>query len=82
MKSPESRCGTVGWIGLTAGIIAWDILAPETLSHAYDRYLDDPVKKVVAIGAVAITGLHLLNKIPEQVDPLVQGFKAIERIIK
>lgn len=61
MKNPESRIGSVGWIGLTVGIVAWDVLAPETLSSAFDRYLDHPVKKYAAIGAVAVTGAHLLN---------------------
>lgn len=61
MKNPESRIGTAGWIGLTAGVIAFDVLSPETMSSAFDRYLQHPVKKYAAIGAVAVTGAHLLN---------------------
>lgn len=60
----KENISTAGWFGLTAGVIAFDILAPQTLSSAFDRYLEHPVKKWLAIGSVAVTGAHLLN-IPE-----------------
>ena len=61
VKSENSHAGNWGWAGITAGVIAWDTLAPETLSHAVDRYLEHPVGKVLAVGAIAITAGHLLN---------------------
>lgn len=60
-RNENSHAGDWGWVGLTAGVIAWDTLAPETLSHAVDRYLEHPMGKVLAIGAIAITAGHLLN---------------------
>lgn len=68
VKKPE--LATYGWMGLTAGVILWDALAPQTLSSAYDRYLEHPVKRIAAIGAVALTGAHLLNVLPPQLDPI------------
>ena len=60
----KENISTAGWIGLTAGVIAFDILAPQTLSSAFDRYLEHPTRKWLAIGSVAVTGAHLLN-LPE-----------------
>lgn len=80
MKRPESHAGTYGWIALGAYVLAWDIVAPETLSGAVDRALDHPVGRIAAIGGVAIVGAHLLNVIPEQYDPLVQGFRFLDDV--
>lgn len=60
-KNPNSRMGTAAWGCLVAGVAAYDLLGRETMSSAYDRYLQHPVKKLVAIGAVAVTACHLLN---------------------
>lgn len=73
--------GDIGWVCLTAGIIAWDLLAPETLSGAYDRYLEHPVKRVLAIGAVAVTGAHLLNLLPKAIDPFYQAGEIANRFL-
>lgn len=70
MRKPDSHAGNWGWVGLTAGVVAWDILAPETLSNAVDRYMDDPFGRVAVLGTVAIVGAHLLNLFPEQYDPI------------
>lgn len=67
MEIKKEHISTAGWVGLTAGVIAFDILSPQTLSTAFDRYLEHPVKKWLAIGSVAVTGAHLLN-IPEHFD--------------
>lgn len=73
-KKPESHMGSMGWAGLIAGVVAYEILGAETLSSAYDRYLAHPVKRFLAIGAVAITGAHLLNMFEhfeiEDLDPI------------
>lgn len=72
MKNPESRMGTLGWAGVLTGIVAYEILGEETLSSAYDRYLEHPIKRIAAIGAVAFTGAHLLNILPPKLD-LIEG---------
>lgn len=66
----KEHAGSYGWALLGAGVLAWDVFAPQTLSSAYDRYLEHPVKRVLAVGAVAVTASHLLNLLPEQYDPI------------
>lgn len=67
---PWFRSGTVGWILLGAGVLAWDLTAPETLSEAFRRAHQHPASKVVVIAAWGTLTLHLFNKIPERADPL------------
>jgi len=65
----REHAGTLGWVGLAAGVVAFDVLAPETLSHAVDRALERPYGRYAAIGAIAVTAAHLLNVIPKGYDP-------------
>lgn len=67
-----STCGTIGWIGLAGCVIAWDVLAPETLSHAVDRALEHPSMKYVSWAVGGIVSGHLFNLIPERFDPIQQ----------
>jgi len=67
MEISKENISTAGWIGLTAGVIAFDVLAPQTLSTAFDRYLEHPTRKWLAIGSVALVGSHLLN-LPDHFD--------------
>ena len=60
----RERLGTAGWVGLGVYVAAWDKLAPETLTHAYKRY-----PTALRIGALAITGAHLMGAIPRKYDP-------------
>lgn len=66
----ESHIGTAGWAVLIGGVILWDYFAPETLSGAVDRALES--HRAVTIGAIAITGAHLLNILPPELDPIHQ----------
>lgn len=70
----ENLPSKAAWVGLAAGVAAYDILCPEgeTMSEQYDRWLDNPRAKYLAIGAVAVTAAHLLNVIPEQYDPFTR----------
>jgi hypothetical protein len=70
-KKEGSKAGTVGWALLGAGVVAWDIFAPETLSSAVDRALEHKTMRYVAIGGVALVGAHLLNIFPEEHDPII-----------
>lgn len=49
------------WLGMVGGIIAYDVLANQTMSERFDDYLEHPVGKYVAIGAAAMVGYHLFN---------------------
>ena len=69
MERGESHAGTYGWVALAAGVAAFDYFAPETLSSAVDRALECPRARYMAIGAVAVTAAHLLNLLPESIDP-------------
>lgn len=68
-RNPESHAGSYGWIAIAAGVAAFDYFSPETLSHAVDRALEHPVRRYAAIGAIAVTSAHLLNLLPERLDP-------------
>lgn len=65
---------TMAWCGVAAGVAAYDLLCPqgETMSEAVDRAMEHPVKRIAALGAIAITSLHLANLLPQQVDPFHQ----------
>ena len=67
MKLPEtfkregSHAGDLGWGMLAAGVIAWDVFAPETLSSAADRYLERPLGRIATLGVVAVVAAHVAN---------------------
>lgn len=65
------RTSEKAWLGLAAGVTAYEILAPEgeLLSEQVDRWLDNPKTRFLAIGAVAVTAAHLLNFLPRAIDP-------------
>lgn len=54
---------------MAVSVLAWDIYAPETLSHACHRYMEHPVSRFMLIGAIGATAAHLTGLLPEQYDP-------------
>lgn len=69
-RKPESKAGTWGWIGLAAYVVAWDLAAPESLTHAFERGRTHEIGKVAVLGATAVTVAHLIgNIIPREYDP-------------
>ena len=77
MKLPESHMGSVGWAAIAAGVLVFDVLSRETLSSAYTRYLER--NKLLAVGTLAVTAAHLLNVLPEPIDPFYQVEKRAVR---
>ena len=65
------RPSTVAWGVLAGGVAAYDYFCPtgETMSERMDDWLDKPISRAVAVGAVAVTSAHLLNYLPQRVDP-------------
>lgn len=65
------RPSTIAWGTVAAGIAAYDFMCPEgeTMSERVDSWLENPRTRILAIGAVAITASHLLNLLPERIDP-------------
>lgn len=62
------RTAEKAWIGLGAGILAYEILCPpeELLSEGMDRLIEKhPIATRAIIGAFA---LHLANLVPEKID--------------
>lgn len=73
---------TIAWGGLAAGVIAYDALCPDgqTLSEGVDQALKR--KRLLTIGAVITTSAHLLNAIPEQIDPFHQFAKRSRKLFR
>lgn len=73
------RVADRAWIALGAGIAAYEIACPpgELLSEGVDRYLSRrPWATRVAVIALAA---HLLNIIPQRIDPLHQLARIVKR---
>lgn len=64
----RSRAANWGWVGLIAGICVFDYFAPETLSEGVDRALEK--HRLATTTAIGVTALHLLNLLPQAVDPI------------
>ena len=66
----DLRPSTKAWAGLVAGVVCYDLLAPEgeTLSEGFDTFLEE--HPAVAWGATVLTVAHLLNIIPQRYDPI------------
>ena len=75
-ETAREHPATVGWLGLIAYVGAWDAFSNETLSEGVDRAITS--HKLATFGAVAITGAHLLNLLPEQLDPIHHMASAIK----
>jgi hypothetical protein len=68
----ETTNGTYGWLALGAFVLAWDLLAEETLTHAAKRGLENQHTRPIVAAGIGITALHLLQVIPEHLDPFHQ----------
>jgi hypothetical protein len=65
----ETKSGTVGWLAIGAFVVAWDLLAEESLTHAAERGLANPHTRPAVIAGIGITACHLLHIIPKHLDP-------------
>ena len=70
---------TYAWAAIGAGVLAYEMVCPEgeTLSEGVDRALSK--HKLITTLAVGATALHLLNKLPEKLDPFVISNNRIKR---
>lgn len=84
MEQLNNHEAAIKWAVLGTVILGLEIIGSETLSNGVDRALEHPVGKYLAIGAVAVTGAHLLNIFEhfgaEHLDPFNVGFDLYERI--
>jgi hypothetical protein len=67
--------GKWGWLAIGAFVVAWDTLSPDSLTGAFRRGIHNPNLRPYIVAGLGITTLHLLDALPEQVDPfyIVQG---------
>jgi len=63
------------WAALVFGVLAYEVMAKdgEMMSHSYDRWLQR--RPVITWGATLLTVSHLLNLLPERLDPFTWGWK-------
>jgi hypothetical protein len=77
----ESKAGTWWWVGLATSVVAWDLLAPETISHAFHRGVENPRTRALVLGGLALTAAHLVGDIiPENIDPFHIAFERVPHI--
>lgn len=68
-------------LGVIAGAIAgYELLCPpgSTISEKFDPLLEGKYRHLVTL-AVGVTALHILNRLPTQVDPFEQGLSRIRQ---
>ena len=73
------RTAEKAWLAMGAGIIAYEALCPkgELLSEGVDRALDKhPILTRALIGT---TALHLVNMLPEAIDPFHHAVNLIKK---
>lgn len=72
------RYGAKAWAGLGIYLAIVEVFAPqgETLSEAVDDWIEDHPGKAVWYLLVGIVGTHLLNLLPERIDPIHRLFAA------
>jgi hypothetical protein len=70
-EEQQRMVGHLGWAALAGSVLAWDVVAPESLSHAFARGLENRYTRPLVIGAWAVTTAHLFRRLPEKADPFL-----------
>lgn len=65
----QTHWGTAGWFGLAVYCAAWDYVAEETLTHAWQRGMEKFPWNFMLAGALGATALHLAGILPRKADP-------------
>lgn len=78
-----ARPSTYAWTGILASVTAYELTCPqgETLSERLDPLLESRSRYLV-IGGIAVTAAHLMNLIPERIDPFEQGLSRVRQAYK
>lgn len=74
---PIHKRGSSAWLALVAGVLAWDALAPETMSAAFRSARSTPARRIMVDMAWVTLTAHLYDVLPERADPLVLAVKAL-----
>ena len=77
----NENSGSLAWLACGAAIAAYDMFAPETMSHAVDRAMGRKYGKIATVAAVATVALHLVNGFDRAgiPDPMVKVVGRIRR---
>lgn len=72
MERRKVRPSTAAWTSIGVGVVAYDLLCPqgEQLSQRMDEWLEKHPTRSLALGITAMTAMHLLNMLPERIDPI------------
>lgn len=75
--------GAAGWGCIAAFTVAFDVLAEQTLSDAYKnaREHENSLIRAATIGGLAVTAFHLLDVIPEKVDPFDRSISTLRHCL-
>lgn len=65
----REHIGTLGWGLVAGGVLAWDMIATETLSNAFHRGLENEKTRPFVVAGLGITACHLMGVIPPKLDP-------------
>ena len=78
-----ARPSTLAWGAIGAGVAAYEMLCPqgETLSERLDPLLEGRSRYIV-MGGIAVTAAHLMNLIPDRLDPYEQGLSRVRQSYK
>lgn len=76
----EKHIAGKAWAAIGAGVMAYELMCPngETLSEGVDRALEE--HRWLTTAAIGITALHLVNALPEKIDPFSRALKTIKEI--
>jgi hypothetical protein len=66
---PWFKGGGAGWVVVGTVVVAWDVVAPETLSAAFQRARSSPVGFAVLAVAWGALTVHLFQILPGCADP-------------
>lgn len=64
----DSRIGTLGWLAIAGGVLAFDLIADETLTHAYRRGIENPRTRPAVLAGTGYVVAHLTGILPRRLD--------------
>lgn len=65
----STHVGNLGWLGIAAFVALFDATQSESLTHAFQRGVEDSRSRPFVLAALGVTVLHLLDVIPHDSDP-------------
>lgn len=79
-SKPNHIEGLAKWAVLGATVVALECIGKDSLTTHARNALEHPVGRIVVPILGAVTLLHLLDRMPEQVDPYMGVAHLIERV--